>query len=151
MEIKETIKANKWWVIIGILVLIGVIVFFASSCGGGNGINTGGGVSVSSAVKKVWETSSKRVPAATDVQQKSPKGVTIYSRGGLSPEHLTQADEALTELFADVEAAYPGQTLPIALGFGNYDIYEPDHDCVLSPEMRVPSFYVRDGGLQYDG
>jgi hypothetical protein len=152
MSWKETIKANKWWVIIGFLAILGVIIFFASSCGG-NGGSGGGGTSASvpPAVKRVWEASSKSVPAADDVQQRTGQGVTIYSRAGLTPQHLTDADAALDELFKDVEAAYPGQTLPIALGFGNYDIYEPDHDCILSPESRTPSFYVRDGRLQYDG
>lgn len=148
MESIKIFWKQYWWaVVLGIIVIIAVVFF--TSCGDGG--STPGGSSVSSAVKNVWESSSKRVPAATEVQQRTARGVTVYSRAGLTPQHLADVDSALEELFQDVAAAYPGQTDPISLEYANYDIYEPDHDCIPSPQMRTPSFYVRDGGLQYDG
>lgn len=123
------------------------------ACGDGGPSSPGGAGpngSVSSAVKKIWESGGGRVPMAQDVKQTSSKGITVYSRAGLSQAHLDQADEALTELFADVAAAYPDQTDPVSVNFAAYDIFEPDHDCMPSPEQRVPSFYVKDGSLSYD-
>lgn len=127
---------------------------FIAGCGGSSGPSSPGGPgpsgSVSRVVKQVWESSSGRNPIARDVKQTTAKGITIYSRAGLSQDHLNQADEALTELFADVAAAYPGQTDPVSVNFAAYDIFEPDHDCIPSPEQRIPSFYVKDGNLSYD-
>lgn len=142
MDIKAT-EETYWRVFLGLIVLVAVVVFFTSCESGG----TGG---VSAAVKKVWDAPSN-LAIARDVKQTTPKGISVYSRVGLSQDFLIQADEALTELFADVAAAYPGQADPPSLNFAIYDIYEPNHDCIPSPEMRVPSFYVKDGGLGYDG
>lgn len=132
--------------------LLITISLLLAACGGGSSIIPGGSTSsVPNDVKRIWDASGLAVPIAKDVKQTTPRGVTVYSRAGLSQDFLTQADAALEELFADVQAAYPGQADPYSLNYMVYDIYEPNHDCVPSPEMRVPSFYVKDTKLSYDG
>lgn len=131
-------------------IVFSLLVFslIAIACGGGS--SDPGGANVPAAVKMIWERASSRTPIAQNVKQTTAKGVTIYSRAGLSPAHLEQADEALTELFADVAALFPGQADATSVNFRAYDIYEPDHDCIPSPVAKVPAFYVKDSSLAYD-
>ena len=120
------------------------LIFLSLSCGDKPSS------SVPKDVQKAWNTPG--IPLADNVKQTTTKGVLVWSRNGLSQQHLDQVDEALTELFADVNFFYPGQvTNEVVFNYSDWDIYEPDHDCIPSPEQRIPSFYVRDTSLDYDG
>lgn len=118
---------------------------------GGDSQPSPSGTSVPEAVKRVWDKDGSVVPVARDAHQTTTKGSHVYSRTGLSQEHLNQVDEALTELFADVRAGFPGEFDEFTFQHGNYDIFEPSFDCVPSPEQQIPSFYVKDTSLAYDG
>lgn len=86
----------------------------------------------------------------TDKMEKTPKGVTVASRDGVSDAMKNIIDQSLDDVFEDAQkyAQSRGMTYTNKMTHSEYTIYVLP-DCVPSPEQKVPSFRLR--ADDYDG
>jgi len=100
---------------------------------------------MSDAMCTAYKAGNGVVKMSRESSQRTPQGAWTFSKRQLSADQLSLIDAGLNEAFNDARLSGYAQ----ALDHGFYHINTVINDCVLSPEQRIPSFYLR--ADDYDG